>query len=413
MCGETQKFRESQNLKSETKICQSFQCKLFGNPSLPTIQICDTPGFMDSSGSDCGTIETIFDLLDSIQDNGIQIILFCLSATEVKCDKSVLDTLKKLVFLMGDLVQGSIFVVITQLNKIHPQQIDNKCQQIMAEVPGILEEAGIQINYDPMFFYYHGSKVNGLEKLQYLIETKETFRPEIVDDYKRLNDPQDREGTIDKMIEQNKKLLKVLAEMEEEKQKRLLNEQQQEEKLKLIQKQQQEDKKQREQEALKVKELENKLAQSMQRNEDEKKRIQEENGQLQRKIQQQKEKRKQEKEEQRNQLEEQFRIQSEQLDQKFVESQKNFSQILIEERKKERELLQKEIDQKEKDLQKQKELQQQKETEIQQKEKESSDQKEKEQTEQTKLQQEKQKETESKEQKKPEPKQQGSYCQIF
>lgn len=45
-------FKESAEMHSCTKNSSKFENNLFGNPAYPKVRVVDTPGFMDSSGSD-------------------------------------------------------------------------------------------------------------------------------------------------------------------------------------------------------------------------------------------------------------------------------------------------------------------------------------------------------------------------
>jgi GTP1/Obg family GTP-binding protein len=57
-------------------------CTLFGIDGGTPAKVIDTPGFMDSSGTDNNTLEAILDMLENIKDKGFHIGLFCFSATE-------------------------------------------------------------------------------------------------------------------------------------------------------------------------------------------------------------------------------------------------------------------------------------------------------------------------------------------
>jgi len=76
-------------------------------------KIIDTPGFMDSSGTDNNTLEAIMSMLDSIKDNGFHIGLFCFSATETRCDGGILQALQMIQGLMTSDVLKHIVLVIT------------------------------------------------------------------------------------------------------------------------------------------------------------------------------------------------------------------------------------------------------------------------------------------------------------
>lgn len=80
-------------MSSCTKDCQHEIAPLFGKKGAEIVKVIDTPGFMDSVGSDDGTIAAIMTILGEIQDKGFCIGLFCFAATETRCDRSVKEAL--------------------------------------------------------------------------------------------------------------------------------------------------------------------------------------------------------------------------------------------------------------------------------------------------------------------------------
>ena len=76
-------------MESCTKQCQLGTGHLFGNPKNPLIKVIDTPGFMDSSGSDGDTLVGIMALLEQIKEEGFHLGLFCFPATQNRCDKGI------------------------------------------------------------------------------------------------------------------------------------------------------------------------------------------------------------------------------------------------------------------------------------------------------------------------------------
>jgi len=58
--GKSGQFKESEELSSCTKEWSSIEGNLFGKQNLPRIKIIDTPGFMDSTGDDTNTLESIY-----------------------------------------------------------------------------------------------------------------------------------------------------------------------------------------------------------------------------------------------------------------------------------------------------------------------------------------------------------------
>ncbi len=53
------------------------------------VKVIDTPGFLDTTGSDFKTLEAIMTLLEEIKDKGFHLALFCFQATNMRCDKGI------------------------------------------------------------------------------------------------------------------------------------------------------------------------------------------------------------------------------------------------------------------------------------------------------------------------------------
>ncbi len=58
-----------------------------------------------------------------------------------------------------------IVLVVTQINKLSQDYGKDQQDRIRAQVPEILKESGISLNYSKIFLYQHGKSPNGLEEL--------------------------------------------------------------------------------------------------------------------------------------------------------------------------------------------------------------------------------------------------------
>lgn len=78
---------------------------------------------------------------------------------------------------MTNSVLKHIVLVITQINKLEASFGKAQEQRIREQVPGILAESDIILNYDPIFVYYHNKQPNGLEGLNEFLRSKDAFVP--------------------------------------------------------------------------------------------------------------------------------------------------------------------------------------------------------------------------------------------
>lgn len=110
-----QEFKEGSKLSSETKGVRGVSGYLFGDRDLGIkIKVVDTPGFMDTSGTDQNVVMSIMELLlEELSDNGITYILFCYSATDMRLDGSIQDALKILKTMMTEQYINHTYLVIT------------------------------------------------------------------------------------------------------------------------------------------------------------------------------------------------------------------------------------------------------------------------------------------------------------
>lgn len=85
---------------------------LFGEDKF-NVKVIDTPGFMDSSGSDATIVYMIMDLLLELSEDGMTYILFCYSANELRLDGGIHTALKILEQMMTMEYLDHTYMVIT------------------------------------------------------------------------------------------------------------------------------------------------------------------------------------------------------------------------------------------------------------------------------------------------------------
>lgn len=195
-------FQESKDLNSCTQEGKLVKGYLFGENRIP-VKIVDTPGFMDSCGDDRKTINAIYKMLTQIKDDGVHIGLYVYSATGIRCDGGETQALRLISGLLSKKILTHIYLVITQVNNIKPDEVDETIKRNMEQVPKILKENDCEINPSHIFVYRHGEKNHGLFGLKEMIEDKEAFIPEICVDFAKAYDPNSMTNTLNNLNEQS------------------------------------------------------------------------------------------------------------------------------------------------------------------------------------------------------------------
>lgn len=94
------------------------------------LEVIDTPGFLDSSGSDLEVIGEIYDFLMNYREDGFSICVIPFSALEMRFDGGTIQMLNMVKSLLGQSVIKHIFIVITQLNKVNPSYLRSELIKI-------------------------------------------------------------------------------------------------------------------------------------------------------------------------------------------------------------------------------------------------------------------------------------------
>ena len=109
-------FKEGYSIHSQTKDVKAYCGKFRGRLSSPDIVFIDTPGFFDSTAKDNEIIATIAKSLKQVED-GLNLILFCFPAYEIRLDSSIQASLKFLKLIMGKAVYEHVAIVLTHGNR--------------------------------------------------------------------------------------------------------------------------------------------------------------------------------------------------------------------------------------------------------------------------------------------------------
>lgn len=86
LLGKTSLFNVSAELNSQTKKCQIEKGVFHGHH----LEVVDTPGFLDSSGSDIEVMQEVFLTLDGYKDNGFNICILPISILDTRFDQSTI-----------------------------------------------------------------------------------------------------------------------------------------------------------------------------------------------------------------------------------------------------------------------------------------------------------------------------------
>lgn len=175
---------------------------------------------MDSSGNDYDTLNGIITILEEIKEEGFHLGLFCFPATELRCDARMQDSLKMIAGMMTSNVFDHIILVITQVNKLKEDYGSQQKQRIKEQVPKILSDAGINLNWSTILVYDHQAPQGNLDELLKLLPKAEAFVPEICHDFVESYVPGSMAETSKRLAEKSDTMKLVLQMMHEMKESR-------------------------------------------------------------------------------------------------------------------------------------------------------------------------------------------------
>ncbi|TNV86470.1 hypothetical protein FGO68_gene12229 [Halteria grandinella] len=178
----TSRFAVSSSLKSQTKKCQIEKGTYQGQK----VEIIDTPGFLDSSGSDQEIMTDIFECLMNYSQQGFNICVMPISAMDPRLDGGTVNILKLVTTLLTQKSLLHMFIVITQLNNLNATEQAKKIDIIRQQLPKMLqqEDLGSIANLHQLIFYRHGQRPTGLEPLAAVMPSfkQKVFKPKLDED---------------------------------------------------------------------------------------------------------------------------------------------------------------------------------------------------------------------------------------
>ena len=202
----TDYFKIGNSIMSETKDVQTYHGRFKDRHDSPYIEFIDTPGFFDSSSRDNKIIAKIAMSLREIQD-GINLVLFCFPAYEIRLDSSMQASWRFLKLVMGRAVYEHVVIILTHGNRLSPQELENAVARMTTEfIPYLRNKLGCKVKEEILIFM-KGSKDDGLEGiLRYIIESAK-YKPKVMDDLSKYWDPNNPSKSIESLL-QNSKLFK-------------------------------------------------------------------------------------------------------------------------------------------------------------------------------------------------------------
>ena len=192
-------FKVGNSIMSETKEVKSLNWKFRGDPNSPNIAFIDTPGFFDSSSKDNKIIEKIALSLHKMGD-GVNVVLFCFPAYEIRLDASMQASWKFLKLIMGSAVYEHVIIVLTHGSRLTAQELEESIRRMTTEfIPYLRNALRCKVKEDILIFKKN-CKDDGLDSvLNYITENKK-YKPKIMKDIGKYWDPKDPTTSIESLI---------------------------------------------------------------------------------------------------------------------------------------------------------------------------------------------------------------------
>lgn len=207
----TKYFRVSSSIMSETREVQSFRGKFKGCPESPDIVFIDTPGFFDSSSKDNKIIAKIALSLHQIGD-GVNLVLFCFPAYEIRLDSSMQASWRFLRLIMGNAVYEHVVIVLTHGSRLTPQELENSVARMTTEfIPYLRNNLKCKVKEEILIFK-KGSTDDGLNEVLNYIVTSRKYKPEVMKDLGKFWNPKDPLGSVESLLK-NSMIFNKIREM--------------------------------------------------------------------------------------------------------------------------------------------------------------------------------------------------------
>lgn len=214
LLGQKGAFKEGESYKSTTfKVDWKVgEFKQTGEKCL----FVDTPGFYDTEGRDKDHLAEMINFLRVISE-GFTIFLYSFSLTEMKFDISLQLSMQMLGTLLGKEVYKHTRLVLTHKNNLSPNFFNTQFAKANEELPELLQAANIEIP-KPFFVYDHDLNDGGLgDLINLVISRKEKVKPDLlnmVQDNINIDDPVEMYRLLLENSKQMKDYSEKVAKME-------------------------------------------------------------------------------------------------------------------------------------------------------------------------------------------------------
>ncbi len=207
----TEHFHVGDSIMSETKDVQAHRCKFKGRLTSPDIVFLDTPGFFDSSSRDNRVIAKIALSLHKIED-GLNLVLFCFPAYEIRLDSSMQASWRFLQLVMGKAVYEHVVIVLTHGNRLTSQELENAVRRMTTEfIPYLRNNLKCKVK-EEILIYHKGEADDGLEDVLKYITSSSKYQPQVMEDLGRFWKPDDPLGSIEYLL-QNSQIFNKIQEL--------------------------------------------------------------------------------------------------------------------------------------------------------------------------------------------------------
>ena len=184
---------------SETQSVQSFTGKFRGQINSPDIVFIDTPGFFDSRSNDNKIIASIALSLHEIKD-GLNLILFCFPAYEIRLDSSMQASWRFLKLIMGRAVYEHVIIVLTHGNRLSAQELEKSVVRMTTEfIPYLRDKLRCKVRED-LLIYRKGYEDDGLGDIIKYITSSNKYKPIVSKDIRKFWNSENPMGTIDNLL---------------------------------------------------------------------------------------------------------------------------------------------------------------------------------------------------------------------
>ena len=193
-------FKVGDSILSETKNVASYTGRFKGRLTSPMIEFIDTPGFFDSSSRDNEVIARIAMSLHQIGD-GLNLILFCFPAYEIRLDASMQASWRFLRLVMDKAVYEHVVIVLTHGSRLEKQELEKAIIRMTTQfIPYLSNTLKCKVK-EEILIYKKAEEDDGLEGVLKYITSSKKYKPRIMEDLGNFWNPNDPLGSIEYLLQ--------------------------------------------------------------------------------------------------------------------------------------------------------------------------------------------------------------------